>query len=234
MNLGKRRGTVFLVLALLLMFSSLLLSSGCQSLHKLKKGRTDDRWICPEYADLPLRQGQFEMAIEKHLIVLAQDPDNAVAHYHLGYAYVQLGVHADGISEYLKALDLGLVQGDLFYNLGMAYGQLGIYQQAEQAFKRAIEMEPEYEDNYRALGNAQLQQGHFYDAMVSCRKATELAPDNPHSWHCLALAAAKSDEVGESWNAVKELRKLDPWIPITPWIQFSSSCFPQKEPSVNC
>ncbi len=226
MNLGKRRGTVFLVLALLLMFSSLLLSSGCQSLHKLKKGRTDDRWICPEYADLPLRQGQFEMAIEKHLIVLAQDPDNAVAHYHLGYAYVQLGVHADGISEYLKALDLGLVQGDLFYNLGMAYGQLGIYQQAEQAFKRAIEMEPEYEDNYRALGNAQLQQGHFYDAMVSCRKATELAPDNPHSWHCLALAAAKSDEVGESWNAVKELRKLDPDYTLDPIL---IELFPSEE-----
>ncbi len=226
MNLGKRRGTVFLVLALLLMFSSLLLSSGCQSLHKLKKGRTDDRWICPEYADLPLRQGQFEMAIEKHLIVLAQDPDNAVAHYHLGYAYVQLGVHADGISEYLKALDLGLVQGDLFYNLGMAYGQLGIYQQAEQAFKRAIEMEPEYEDNYRALGNAQLQQGHFYDAMVSCRKATELAPDNPHSWHCLALAAAKSDEVGESWTAVKRLRQLDPDYTLDPIL---IELFPSEE-----
>jgi len=217
MNLGKRRGTVFLVLALLLIFSSLLFS-GCQSLKQARKYDADDRWPCPEYADLPLRQGQFEMAIEKHLIVLAQDPDNAVAHYHLGYAYVQLGVHADGISEYLKALDLGLVKGDLFYNLGMAYGQLGIYQQAEQAFKRAIEMEPEYDDNYRALGNAQLHQGHFYDAMVSCRKATELAPHNPDSWHCLALAAAKSDEIGESWDAVQELRKLDPDYVLDPFL----------------
>ena len=218
MNLGKRRGTVFLVLALLLMFSSLLLSSGCQSLHKLQKGRTDDRWICSDYADLPLRQGRFEEAIEQHLQVISQEPKNGLAHYHLGYAYVQLGVHADGISEYLKALDLGLVKGDLFYNLGMAYGQLGIYQQAEQAFKRAIEMEPEYDDNYRALGNAQLHQGHFYDAMVSCRKATKLAPHNPDSWHCLALAAAKSDEIGESWDAVQELRKLDPEYMLDPFL----------------
>jgi hypothetical protein len=32
----------------------------------------------------------------------------------------------------------------------------------------------------------------------------------------LALAAAKSDEVGESWNAVKELRKLDPDYTLDP------------------
>jgi tetratricopeptide (TPR) repeat protein len=217
MDLGKRRSTVFLVLALLLMFFSLL-SLSCQSLKQARKYDADERWPCPEYADLPLRQDQFEMAIERHLIVLAQEPDNAVAHYHLGYAYVQLGFHADGISEYLKAVDLGLVKGDLYYNLGMAYGQLGIYQQAEQAFKRAIEMEPEYEDNYRALGNAQLHQGHFYDAMVSCRKATKLGPHDPDSWHCLALAAAKSDEIGESWNAVKELRKLDPEYMLDPFL----------------
>ncbi len=43
-----------------------------------------------------------------------------------------------------------------------------------------------------------------------------LEPDDADSWHCLALAAAKSDEVGESWNAVKELRKLDPDYTLDP------------------
>jgi tetratricopeptide (TPR) repeat protein len=216
MNLGKRRGIVFLVLALLLMFSSLFLSSGCQSLHTQKKGRTDDRWICPEYADLPLRQGQFEMAIEKHLIVLAQDPDNAVAHYHLGYAYGQLGLHPDEIAQYLRAVDLGMEKGDLFYNLGMSYMQLEEYLRAEQAFLRAVDIEPDYGENHRGLGLAHFKQEHYHEAIVSCRRATTLEPNDPDSWHCLALAAAKSDEVGESWNAVKELRKLDPDYTLDP------------------
>jgi len=218
MNLGKRRGTVFLVLALLLMFSSLLLSSGCQSLHKLKKGRTDDRWICPEYADLPLRQGRFEEAIEQHLQVISQEPENGLAHYHLGYAYGQLGLHPDEIAEYLRAVDLGMEKGDLFYNLGMSYMQLEEYLRAEQAFLRAVDIEPDSGENHRGLGLAHFKQEHYHEAIVSCRRATTLEPNDPDSWHCLALAAAKSDEVGESWNAVKELRKLDPEYMLDPFL----------------
>jgi tetratricopeptide (TPR) repeat protein len=210
MNLGKRRGTVFLVLALLLMFFSLL-SSGCQSLQKLKRGSTDNRWICPEYADLPLRQGRFEEAIEQHLQVISQEPENGLAHYHLGYAYGQLGLHPDEIAQYLRAVDLGMEKGDLFYNLGMSYMQLEEYLRAEQAFIRAVDIEPDCGENHRGLGLAHFNQEHYHEAIVSCRQ-----PSDADSWHCLALAAAKSDEVGESWNAVKELRKLDPDYTLDP------------------
>jgi tetratricopeptide (TPR) repeat protein len=227
MNLGKRRGTAFLVLALLLMFS-FLLSLGCQSLHKMKTGGTDDRWICREYADLPLRQSRFEEAVEKHLQVISQEPENGLAHYHLGYAYGQLGLHPDEIAQYLRAMDLGVERGDLFYNLGMAYMQLEEYLRAEQAFLRAVEIEPDCGENHRGLGLAYFSQEHYHEAIVSCRRATTLEPDDADSWHCLALAAAKSDEVGESWYAVKKVRKLDPDYSLDP---FLLEIFPTKEKS---
>ena len=217
MNLGKRRGTVFLVLALLLMFFSLL-SLGCQSLQTREKSSTDNRWICPEYADLPLRQGRFEEAVEQHLQVISQEPENGLAHYHLGYAYGQLGLHPDEIAQYLRAMDLGMERGDLFYNLGMSYMQLEEYLRAEQAFLRAVEIEPDNGENHRGLGLAYFNQEHYHEAIVSCRRATTLEPDDADSWHCLALAAAKSDEIGESWNAVKELRKLDPDYMLDPFL----------------
>jgi tetratricopeptide (TPR) repeat protein len=175
MSLGNRRGTVFLVLALLLMFFSLL-SSGCQSLQKLQKGGTDNRWICPEYADLPLRQGRFEEAIEQHLQVISQEPENGLAHYHLGYAYGQLGLHPDEIAEYLRAVDLGMEKGDLYYNLGMSYMQLEEYLRAEQAFIRAVDIEPDCGENHRGLGLAHFRQEHYHEAIVSCRRATTLEP----------------------------------------------------------
>jgi tetratricopeptide (TPR) repeat protein len=215
MNLGKRRGTVFLVLALLLMLSSLLFL-GCQSLRKPREDRTDNRWICPEYADLPLRKGRFEEAIEHHLQVISQEPENGMAHYHLGYAYGQLGLHPDEIAEYLRAVDLGVERGDLFYNLGMSYMQLEEYLRAEQAFLRAVDLEPDCGENHRGLGLAYFNQEHYHEAIVSCRRATTLEPNDADSWHCLALAAAKSDEVGESWYAVKKLRKLDPHYVLDP------------------
>ena len=217
MNLGKRRGTAFLVLALLLMFSSLL-SLGCQSLHTLKKSSTDDRWICPEYADLPLREGRFEEAIQQHLQVISQEPENGLAHYHLGYAYGQLGLHPNEIAQYLRAMDLGMEKGDLFYNLGMSYMQLEEYLRAEQSFLQAVDIEPDCGENHRGLGLAYFKQEHYREAIVSCRRATTLEPDDADSWHCLALAAAKSDEIGESWNAVKKLRKLDPEYMLDPFL----------------
>ena len=94
MILDRDISTSFLGLGFLLILS-FLLSPGCQTLQKPKRSHKDNRWICPEFADAPLRQGRFEEAIEQHLKVLSQEPDNGLAHYHLGYAYGQLGLHAD-------------------------------------------------------------------------------------------------------------------------------------------
>jgi tetratricopeptide (TPR) repeat protein len=215
MKIGKDSGRWPLLLGFLLIFASVM-APGCQSLQKLKKGRAGDHWICPEYADLPLRQGRFEEAVEHHLQVISQEPKNGLAHYHLGYAYGQLGLHPDEIAEYLRAVDLGVERGDLFYNLGMSYMQLEEYLRAEQAFFQAVDIEPDFGENHRGFGLAHFKQGHYHEAIVSCRRATTLEPDDADSWHCLALAAARSDEVGESWTAVKRLRQLDPEYTLDP------------------
>ena len=215
MKAGKFIPTHCSVLGLLLIFP-FLLPLGCQSLEQLKKPHGDDLWVCPEYADLPLRQGHFEQAIEQHLKVLSEEPENALARYHLGYAYGQLGLHSDEVAEYLRAVDLGMVRGDLFYNLGMAYMELGEYVRAEQSFRQAVELEPDCGENHRGLGMAYLEQEHYHEAIALCRRASTLEPDDPDSWHCLAVAAAKANEVGESWFAVKQLRQLEPAYSLDP------------------
>ncbi len=191
---------------------------GCQSLDQQRKNQDSNQWICPEFADAPLRQGLFEEAIEQHLKVLSRDPDNGLAHYHLGYAHGQLGLHVGEIAEYSKAVDLGLVRGDLFYNLGMAYMEVGEYGRAEQAFNQAIELEPEFSDNHLALGLVLYKREHFQDAVIACRQATKLAADNPDAWHCLALASARADQIGESWTALERLRKLDHAFTLDPYL----------------
>ena len=220
MNLIKGTSLV-LGLFLILLF---LLPFGCQSLKEQRKYLADDRWVCPEYADLPLRQGRFEEAVKQHLRVLNQEPGNGLARYHLGYAYGQLGLHPDEAAEYLRAIDLGMERGDLFYNLGMAYMELDEYVRAEQSFRRAVDIEPECGENHRGLGMAMLRQEHYHEAIISCRRAAKLEPKDLDSWHCLALAAAKADQVGESWTAVKQLRQLDPDYSLDPLLleMFSS------------
>jgi len=181
MKLGKSISTVFLVLTLLLIFSTLM-SAGCQSLQQAQKYGADEHWVCPEFADVPLRQGRFEEAIGQHLKVLSREPDNALAHYHLGYAYGQLGLHSEEVAEYVRASDLGMERGDLYYNLGMAYLELKEYLQAEQAFHQAVALEPDCGENHRGLGLVHLKQEHYHESVVSCRKASRLEPHDPDNW----------------------------------------------------
>ena len=220
----SRDGIRWSFFLILLLNFVLVMALGCQSLQLAKRER-DGRWVCPEFADEPLRQGRFEEAADQHLKVLSQEPDNGLAHYHLGYAYGQLGLHTDEILEYQRAIDLGMERGDLYYNLGMAHMELKDYDRAEQSFNRAVEIEPDSGENHHGLGMVYLKQEHYHEAMVSCRRAATLEPDDPDSWHCLALAAARADEVGESWNAVKELLKLDPDYMLDP---FLLQIFPSK------
>src|SRR5271168_1037692 len=77
--------------------------------------------ICDVNADFALGREDYPAAIALHLKVLRADNGNALAHYHLGFAYGMSGRITDEISEYLMAAKLGLVNWDLFLNLGLAY-----------------------------------------------------------------------------------------------------------------
>jgi tetratricopeptide (TPR) repeat protein len=56
-----------------------------------------------------------------HRKFLRSHGDDALAHYHLGFAYGMTGCTRNEISEYLAAAGLGLRKWDLFLNLGLAY-----------------------------------------------------------------------------------------------------------------
>lgn len=205
----------FILLAILV-GTNLCLFPGCRSVSMQREQRAKDPWICPEYADLPLREGHFEEAIKRHLKVLSEEPQNALAHYHLGYAYGQSSANAEEVAEYLCAVDLGLVRVDLFLNLGLAYLELAEYGLAEQALRRAVKMAPDESDSHEALGLAYYYQGYYHEAIASCRHATMLAPDDPDGWHCVALALAATGELEESRTAVEHLRRLRPGYPLAP------------------
>lgn len=203
-----------------LLFSGLTLvylvavAMGCRSLPRPEPVARTDRWVCPEFADQPLRHGLYEVAIKEHLRVLLEDPDNALAHYHLGYAYGQVGDHGAEVHAYGQAIHLGLTREDLFYNLGMAYAELGVYEQAEQALLQAVATAPNSGENRRALGMVYYQQQHFHEAIASCERATLLEPENPHAWHCLAVALAGAGKVEESRAALEQVHRLDAHYPL--------------------
>jgi tetratricopeptide (TPR) repeat protein len=77
--------------------------------------------VCDVAADYMLGLEKYPEAIRLHQQVLASQPDNALAHYHLGFAFGMIGHNQEEIREYVAAVHLGLNDWDLFLNLGLAY-----------------------------------------------------------------------------------------------------------------
>jgi Flp pilus assembly protein TadD len=80
-----------------------------------------EQQICDVNADLALGLEDYPTAIALHRIVLRAHNEDALAHYHLGFAYGMTGRTRDESSQYLAATKLGLRKWDLFLNLGIAY-----------------------------------------------------------------------------------------------------------------
>src|SRR6202030_4042907 len=76
--------------------------------------------LCDVRADYALRAEDYPRAIALHLKLLRSDSHNALAHYHLGFAYAMVGDSAKEVSEYTEAVRLRLVRWDLRVNLGLA------------------------------------------------------------------------------------------------------------------
>jgi len=134
-------------------FAVLLLSFviGCTKGYWLKS-QTDP--ICEKEADEAIQMGDYEQGIRLHLALLEKEPGNAMAFYHLGYAYGMIGDHDKEVQYYEKAIALGYSRdAGLYYNLGMAYGELNSTQKAISAFKRALEIDPIHDDARKFLNS---------------------------------------------------------------------------------
>jgi Flp pilus assembly protein TadD len=102
-----------------------------------------DEQICDVHADAALGLEDYQTAIKLHWYLLRSHPNDALAHYHLGFAYGMMGRGAEEIDEYRKAVTLGLHSWDLFLNLGLAYTARGELSDAAEALEQAILLDPE-------------------------------------------------------------------------------------------
>ena len=77
--------------------------------------------ICDVTADSYLGLEDYNQAIKLHQRISAAHPQDALAHYHLGFAYGMVGQHDKELAEYRRAVELRLNHWDLYVNLGRVY-----------------------------------------------------------------------------------------------------------------
>jgi tetratricopeptide (TPR) repeat protein len=134
--------------------------------------------ICDVDADLALGLEDYPAAIALHRQVLRAHNDNALAHYHLGFAYGMTGRKTDEINEYLAAARLGLDKWDLFLNLGLAYLGQNDGPKAIKTLQNAVLLGPNHPEAHFNLAIAYAKDNRLREALQEIIVSLHLAPED--------------------------------------------------------
>lgn len=164
-----------------------------------------DQQVCDPLADYYLGMEDYPAAIRRHLVVIREHPDNALAHYHLGFAYGVTGEHQRELREYRRAVDLGLSDWQLFLNLGLVYLEGGRLEDATEVLRLATLLGPYQPETHFNLGLAYERGGSLAPAEQEMLLAVRLDPQEVDAHNTLGLIYAEEGRYAlarEEWSAL--------------------------------
>ena len=97
-----------------------------------------EQQVCDARADYAMAIEDYPETIRLHAEVVHEHPNNALAHYHLGFAQGMMGNKTAEVTEYQRAAALGLKNSDLFLNRGLAQLQSGDLDAATGSLRQAV------------------------------------------------------------------------------------------------
>ncbi len=100
----------------------------------------------------------------------------ANSHANLGRKYHELGLYAEAIAEYDKAVSLCPTFPDLHNRRAVSCRESGEYAEARASLQRALELKPNYVEAYVNLGLLHLKLGNLTDAVTTWERALQLDP----------------------------------------------------------
>jgi Flp pilus assembly protein TadD len=172
------------ILAAVLLLCSSAMASGPWA-------RTADKLVCDVAADVALEAQDYPTAIDLHRKLLRLEKNNALAHYHLGFAYGMTGNVSEEIREYRTAISLGLNAWDLFLNLGLAYYDQHDLPGATAALGTAVLFGPEHAETHFNLAVIYEKENRLSEALQEITKALVLEPTDLDAANTHAIICAR-------------------------------------------
>jgi Flp pilus assembly protein TadD len=170
--------------------------------------------ICDINADFALGLEDYPAAITLHRNFLRAHKDNALAHYHLGFAYGMTGRTTDEIREYLVAVRLSLDEWDLFLNLGLAYLGQKDWPNAIKTLQIAVLLGPDHPEAHFNLAIAYEMSGRLGEAIQEITASLHLAPKDPEVRNAKAIICAKAGDLVCARDEWRRLTQVAPdYIP---------------------
>jgi Flp pilus assembly protein TadD len=192
------RHPMMLRLQLILVLSvTLAVATGLGYARVAIAGNTDEQ-ICDIHADTALGIENYAQAINLHRSRLTTHPNDALAHYHLGFAYGMVGQHDAELAEYRKAAALGLMRWDLYLNLGRIYLEARDYPDAVRELRTATELGPNHSETHFNLGLAYERRLMLTQAAQQMQTALSLGADHTETSNMLAVIYAEEGRLDDA------------------------------------
>jgi Flp pilus assembly protein TadD len=170
--------------------------------------------VCDVGADYSLGVEDYSEAIRRHVQVLNEHPDNAVAHYHLGFAFGMVRNRRAEVREYQRAAALGLASWDLFLNLGLAQLENGDLVAATDSLQRAVFLGENHSESHFNLALVDERRGMLADAEHETLASLQLNPDQPDARNQLGVIYAQEGKIARAslvWrDLVRDLPDYEP------------------------
>ncbi len=166
--------------------------------------------VCDVTADYFLGMEDYPEAVKAHRRVIATHPDDALAHYHLGFAYGMLGRQGEELAEYRHAASLGLKQWDLFLNLGLAYLENGNVKAATDALTTAVALGPDHSEGHFNLGLAYERDGMLTQAGQETQASLRLEPKRADALNMLGVIDAEGGDYVDARELWSDLARTEP------------------------
>jgi tetratricopeptide (TPR) repeat protein len=169
-----------------------------------------DLQVCDPVADFYLGVENYPQAIQSHLLVLQQHPENALAYYHLGFAYGMVGDHHRELNDYQKAVGLGLSNWDLFLNMGLLYMESGSLDSASQVLQLAALLAPYRPETHFNLGLLDERLGMYQKAEQEILLSLRLDPNQDDARNTLGVIYAEQGNYERAHEEWADLVKSHP------------------------
>jgi tetratricopeptide (TPR) repeat protein len=187
----------------------LVLQSPAFALGNSEKTPSNDQ-VCDPVADYYLGMEDYNQAIQRHREVIVDHPDNALAHYHLGFAYGLMGQHQRELAEYQKAVSLGLDDWQLFLNLGLLYLENGQLNDATEVLRLATLLGPDHPETHFNLAIAYERRGMLDQAEQQMLLSLEIDPTQIDGHNTLGAIYAEEGKYMRAHDEWTELVQANP------------------------
>nr|AEQ20492.1 tetratricopeptide repeat domain protein [uncultured bacterium CSL144] len=193
-SVNKRRAALALFRAAIL-----LLSLGIGRIACAGRG---EQQVCDVGADYALGVEDYPEAIHLHAEGVRKHPDNALAHYHLGFAEGMMGNRTAELMEYQRAAALGLRDWDLFLNIGLAQLENGDLDAATESLQQAVLLGGNHAESHFNLALVYERRGLLADAE---REMPGVATIESRATRCAELAGRDLCRRGKDCPGVADL-----------------------------